>query len=73
MTAECRPPQGTEDGAVCWLVRKPGELIALRWETAWGRGFWFAGYSSESARVLAKHGWRFHSIAAPSEETPDGQ
>ena len=64
---EFRPPDGTPDGTVCWLERKPGEFLALRWGEVLRDAYWFAGYASQSPRVLHHNGWRFHSIAKPPE------
>jgi hypothetical protein len=61
---ECRPPPGTEDGAVCVLHNaRTGNLVRWRWTGAgwYRRDHLFVTPPEAMARV----GWRFHSIATP--------
>lgn len=68
MTAECRPPEGTQDGTVCWLYydRPDGgrDWCALAWHAP---DVWAGIYDTGVARA-ARFGWRFHSIATPPEQ-----
>ncbi len=71
---ECRPPDGTPDGTVCWLYhdRPDGqrEWCALRWVVYLFGGItsggWAGIYDVASGRA-DRFGWRFHSIATPPE------
>ena len=64
---ECRPPEGTPDGTVCWVQR----FCATKPEPA----FW--GFDNDWLRIgevfrftpaeMARAGYRFHSIAKPPE------
>jgi hypothetical protein len=68
MIAECRPPPGTPDGTVCWLVRNVGSrkrFCALPWHSF---GIWEFGGFVAKPDACARYGWRFHSIATPPED-----
>ena len=74
MTAECRPPVGTPDGASCFLDRwTQDDPIKTVWSG--GKHYWphatidghAPAYTPES---LAAAGWRFHSLATPPEDKP---
>lgn len=66
---ECRPPDGTPDGTVCWLRSADGRYMALEWREDMSSPFplarWAAGYHSFSPFELGNiyDQWRFHSIA----------
>lgn len=68
---ECRPPEGTPDGTVCWLKNRNLELKWV-WNVA-GSG-WPEHWSSPRTRLASRcavmydGGWRFHSIAEPPHE-----
>lgn len=68
MTAECRPPDGTPDGAVCWLYYDPPEgprqWVALMWlpPDCWG------AIHDMGVNRATRFGWRFHSIAEVPHE-----
>lgn len=69
MTAECRPPPGTPDGTVCVLISECGRY---QQEMSWGSvgRYWYRQGSSVPPLLawdLHRHGWRFHSIATPTE------
>ena len=66
MTAECRPPPGTEDGAVCVLrLIRFGEARYQEWlwtGTGWaGRRIPIVTDPSP----MAAAGWQFFAIATP--------
>ena len=68
---ECRPPEGTPDGTVCWLqqLNRAGRhytYAAWNWR-GWG---WEHFGSTEiwSPLEMANYRWRFHSIAEPPHE-----
>ncbi len=74
MTAECRPPPGTPDGTVCWLLMPahgglPDTYHAHMWRTTKSLDWWekFGTGAPWSPRQLADWGWRFHSISTPPE------
>lgn len=78
MTAECRPPDGTPDGTVCWLTN--GKYwVTMEWDgriddqwntTRSSPGVWWwrieGGYNSPF--LLSRRGYRFHSIAQTPED-----
>ncbi len=79
MTAprDCRPPEGTPDGTVCWLVMAAHGGIATTYRVAVWRvpyrmfhPFWeLPGQTAEwAASQLEGWGWRFHSIAEPPHD-----
>lgn len=83
MTAprDCRPPEGTPDGTVCWLEideEEPCDLGPIRETAVWRvRPWWRGGCYFESntvyvrklsVRYMTRRGWRFHSIAEPPHE-----
>lgn len=74
MSAECRPPEGTPDGAVCWLYydRPDGgrDWCALPWRPIPGSGNVWGGVYDVGANRAARFGWRFHSLATPPEDKP---
>ena len=71
MTAECRPPDGTPDGTVCFVALAGGEPFV---RAIWHGGAWKWPHVSPQGRSaywpaeLAETGWRFHSIAHPPGE-----
>lgn len=74
MTAECRPPPGTPDGTVCWLLMPehgglPVTYHAHLWRQKYPSGLdWWERFGSDapwSPRQMARWGYRFHSIAEP--------
>ena len=76
--SECRPPPGTKDGAVCWLTTGT-HWATLEWDSRlsdqWNTretepGVWWDRIEDWhlSPLLLARKGWRFHSIATPPEE-----
>lgn len=78
MTAprDCRPPEGTPDGTVCWLEGQHDVLdlpvkVPASWHIRpWWRGgsYWkFPGINQFFAPWRMKS-WRFHSIAEPPHE-----
>jgi hypothetical protein len=70
--AECRPPEGTPDGTVCWLARGGRETEAFRWRVEIGRWAYWEEFNTDyesSPERLYDIGFRFHSIATPQEDT----
>lgn len=68
MTApECRPPDGTPDGAVCLITRN--EPPNRWWYLAiWGDGtFYLADGLKLNLEQAFACGYRFHSLATPPE------
>lgn len=66
---DCRPPDGTPNGTVCWIVQHTGggrRMCALPWHAP---DLWEFGGFVVRAKAAAERGWRFHSIAEP----PHGQ
>lgn len=74
--SECRPPDGTPDGTVCWLFRYDGgglirERMPWRYRERQGwRPYWVQIGSAQKwlTTDMADYGWRFHSIAHPPGE-----
>ena len=76
MPDECRPPDGTPDGAVC-VLREPrfrdntGAVMWIPglfvWHRNWfGARCWYGVYPQSDAHSISsmtRAGWRFHSIA----------
>lgn len=71
MTAprDCRPPENTPDGTVCWLQDGSGFRAPAIWRDRVG-GYW--GWPvvncARPPEWVARYGWRFHSIAEPPHE-----
>lgn len=60
MTAECRPPDGTPDGAVCWLW----DERLKRWHgVTWDSGLWCFANGPALPEWAFNDGYRFHSLA----------
>jgi len=67
---ECRPPEDTPDGTVCWLRGSGGLWEPSRWWTD-PDGWELLGHDDTSSpKYLMQCGWRFHSIATPPEDKP---
>jgi len=67
MTAECHPPPGTPDGALCWL-RSNACWEPARWWTE-PDGWELMGHAdTQPPSYLGGLGWRFHSLATPPED-----
>ena len=66
---ECRPPDGTPDGTVCWLKHDCGEWMLAKWRDFHRMSCWqlFGRDDEDEPSWLAHEGWRFHSIAKPPE------
>lgn len=65
---ECRPPEGTPDGTVCWLVHDHLPKSAVTWWSNTEHWVCFPLHASRKPAWMAKRGWRFHSIAEPPHE-----
>jgi len=65
MTAECRPPEGTPDGTVCWMTDGAGKYECVQWEA--GAYIRFGMATEYTPRYFSACGWRFHSIATLPE------
>lgn len=73
MTAKCKPPPGTPDGAVCWLRSAGGFWEPARWWTE-PDGWELMGHSEITpVSYLGGMGWRFHSIATPPAGKEGGE
>ena len=72
MTAEaCLPPEGTPDGALCWLRCDAYEAWAvMQWSHPLFDRLWSCPGVANTPELMALHGYRFHSIATPPEVTP---
>lgn len=74
MTSECRPPEGTPDGAWC-IIQTPQFLLSLPPQPVFERWQWRGVQWSAPARAFEPHtaylfGYRFHSLATPPENKP---
>lgn len=64
MNDECRPPEGTEDKAVCWLYLDATGYLAWQWIGP----HWHNGTAFPMAGDAYQYGCRFHSIVQPPED-----
>lgn len=68
---ECRPPEGTPDGTVCWLVHPKDGIHPATWRF---HGSWAPHWAwpivpiGRDPRWVYAFGYRFHSIATPPED-----
>ena len=65
------PPENTPAGTTCWLYYDPPdrqrEWVALIWHPP----SVYAGVYDVWINRVARHGWKFHSVAiTPQEPTP---
>ena len=63
--SECRPPDGTPDGAVCWLW---DERLKQWHGVTWDGGLWCFPNGPTSPGWAFDDGFRFHSLATPPED-----
>lgn len=64
--SECRPPDETPDGTVCWLMNGMGHCVPVRWKS---NAYLQFGYKEEyTPRYFRSCGYRFHSIATPPKD-----
>lgn len=78
MTAprDCRPPENTPDGTVCWLsghhdvLDLPVQVLATWHIRSWWRGgnYWTFPSINQYFAPWRLREWRFHSIAEPPHE-----
>lgn len=88
MTSECRPPDGTPDGTVCWLVMPEHGGAPAHYAPAMWRSFmrqydkrrrraeWWEFIGSTAQWFpgqAALHGWRYVALATPPQETTDAR
>ena len=68
MTAprDCRPPEGTPDGTMCWLRNDKGDgwCVAI-WSHVMGEWLWWFPFGGMKPVSMAREGYRFHSITEP--------
>jgi hypothetical protein len=66
MADECRPPDGTPDGTLCWLRTRYMWEPAVWWTNP--DGWELLGHEQlRPPQHLEMMGWRFHSIAVPPD------
>lgn len=64
---ECRPPDETPNGAECWLLTSPDNIVLATWHTAPEAWTFRKMPDGWSPVALYRLGYRFHSIATPPE------
>ena len=68
---ECRPPDETPDGTVCWLRQRTAAGRHRTWEAwTWDTGYWqrFGDSDWWTPQQVANQCFSFHSIATPPED-----
>jgi len=73
---ECRPPEGTPDGAVCVLrvtYAFPEGAKSVEKDWVWTGLGWIADLRSPGNCILTvdgmtRHGWKFVALATPPQE-----